>query len=61
MKELNEIALGKGLFAPIKGQLCTRKGHLGNQDRHVKVKYPPPPPPQFFLPPNTHVRMHIRG
>ena len=41
MKELNEIALGKGLFAPIKGQLCTRKGHLGNQERHVKLKYPP--------------------
>ena len=57
MKELNEIALGKGLFAPIKGQRCTRKGHLGNQERHVKVKYPP----QLFLPPNTHLRMHIRG
>ena len=40
MKELNEIALGKVLFASIKGKLCLIKGHLGNQEEQVKVKCP---------------------
>ena len=41
LKELNEIVIGKWLFASIKGQLCLIKGRLGNQEGHVEVEYPP--------------------
>ena len=40
MKELNGIALRKGLFASIKGQRCLTKGHLGNQEGHVQAEHP---------------------
>ena len=39
MKELNEIVLGEGIFISIKGQVCLTKGHLGNQEGQVEVKY----------------------
>ena len=39
MKELNEIVLGKGLFVSIKGPLCLTKGHLGDQEGQVEIKY----------------------
>ena len=39
MKELNEIFLGKLLFASIKGQLCSAKDHLDYQEGHMEVEY----------------------
>ena len=39
-KELNEIILGKGFFAPIKEHLCMTNRHLGNQEGQVEVEYP---------------------
>ena len=30
MKELDQIAFQKGLFASIKGHCCLKKGHLKN-------------------------------
>ena len=30
MTELNEVFLGKGLLATIRGQVCLAKGFLGN-------------------------------
>ena len=32
MKELDQIALQKGLFASIKGHFCLTKGHLDNTE-----------------------------
>ena len=40
MKELNQIALGKGFFISTKGHLCLRKGYLDNPERQVEVKSP---------------------
>ena len=39
IKEFNSIILGKGLFASIDVKLCLTKGHLGNQEGQVKMKY----------------------
>ena len=38
MKELNKNVLDEGLFASINGQLCSTKGHLGNQEWQVEVE-----------------------
>ena len=35
MKELNEIVLGKGLFALIQVQFCLTKEHLDNPEGQV--------------------------
>ena len=41
MKELNEIVLGKRLFASIKGQHCLIKGLFGYQEGYMEVEHPP--------------------
>lgn len=40
MKKLNEIVIGKRLFASMKGKFWLTKGHLCNPEGYVKFKYP---------------------
>ena len=40
MKELNQIILGKRLFASIKGYLCFTKGHSDNLEELVRLNPP---------------------
>ena len=39
MKESNKVVLGKWLFASLKGKICLTKGHLCNQEGHMKTEY----------------------
>ena len=40
MKELNQIALLKGLFDSTKGHPCLTKGHLDNPEGQEEVEFP---------------------
>ena len=39
IKESNKSILRKGFFASIKGELCSTKRHVSNEERQVKIEY----------------------
>ena len=39
MRELDQIVLQKGLFAPIKEHLCSTKGNLDNLQRQAELEF----------------------